>query len=238
MPSYRLKSRNRPVPGGYGAYDSATNFKAGQHEDFETQCRGWQNARLANPGLTKRYRKSSDMDAIRAEVDEQWATFCRDHGYADFYVTLNRAGGGAEAAAAPFPRPTRPTRLSASAKLAALAVGGVVNIEWLASGAEAVPPEQANERARVCAGCGLNGKGGFESYFTNKAAAAIQKVVESKNRMKLSTPSDDMLGVCKACLCPLTLKVHVPLSKFIDKMTSDSKAALAEGCWIRAESAT
>ena len=48
----------------------------------------------------------------------------------------------------------------------------------------------------------------------------------------LTTPHDSKLGVCKACDCPMRLKVFVPLDKIVGHMLPEAKAALDPTCWI------
>jgi hypothetical protein len=66
---------------------------------------------------------------------------------------------------------------------------------------------------------------------------AIRAALRHKSEFKLSTPFDDQLGVCEACLCPMALKVHVPFEKFFPHMTAEAKDALDNACWIRKEAA-
>jgi hypothetical protein len=72
----------------------------------------------------------------------------------------------------------------------------------------------------------------LQLWFVKKAADLIQKEIEQIHDMKLSTPYDNRLGVCAACLCPMEKKVHAPL-EIIEKHTLPAvKADLDPRCWI------
>jgi hypothetical protein len=64
---------------------------------------------------------------------------------------------------------------------------------------------------------------------------AIKTELERRKGMNLATSSDDKLGVCKGCSCPMKLKVHVPFGQFWPDMLEESKAALWGKCWILEE---
>ena len=226
----KLKTRNRPVPGGCAFFDSATNFKAGQFDDFETQCRGVQSARLGNPGLTKRYRKSTDMESIRDEVDIFWATYAKDHGYSDFYLQVEAPSGGAPEQA-PFTNPNRSVR----SRVAAAAAGVRTIYEWIRSKEEAVPAELANARAARCVACPLNEQGNLADYFQTAAAAAIKSELEQRKEWDLTTPDDAKLGVCQGCFCVNSLSVHSPIEIKLKHLPKDAFDALHPDCWVRSE---
>lgn len=111
-------------------------------------------------------------------------------------------------------------------------------VEWLASGAEAVPQEQATGRGQVCAGCSLNEPGDLSNFFTRAASEAIRKALNTRREWKLETALDKKLGVCGACLCPLKLKVHLPIDRILAKILPESLdyiRANAPGCWLLKE---
>lgn len=108
-------------------------------------------------------------------------------------------------------------------------------VDWIASGAEAVPGEKSAERALVCSSCPKNGQGDLLSYFTRPAAEAIRRTVQRKLEMQLTTPSDDTLGICTVCDCPLKLKVHLPIENIGKKLAAVTRSELPEWCWIRKE---
>lgn len=226
MPTYHIKDRNRPIPNGHGVYDPGTGYRARPFASFEEQVNGVLQARIGNPGMTQRYRLSID----RADVENFVSTFLGkvafDNGWTDYYVT---ADGGSGGAAPPFSR-SLGERLVGAAKAAGLSV------EWIASGAEAVPIELANKRAETCSKCPLNENGDWLSTFTVPVAGAIRRALEARNGMKLETKFDDKIGVCTACDCVCRLKVHMGIQKIVSKMPADVKGALHPDCWILGES--
>lgn len=236
----RLKNRNMSVPNGMQFYDAVLKWRPRANSSFQGICEGLRIARLANPGLTKARNLSTDPKQIESEVDFYIATACKAMGYTDFYL---EGDGGSPV---PFPqgrnRPPVTSRQQAQqsspgSNLAQLAAGKDAVIDWLKSGAEAVPQEQANKRAEVCSKCPLNGTGGWERWFTDPVSRAIRATLLKKDGMKLTTPYDGELGICEACSCPMPLKVWLPLNNFLPHMGEESKAALDKGCWIKSEAA-
>ena len=111
--------------------------------------------------------------------------------------------------------------------------------DWFDSNEPAVPKEQAESRASVCAVCPKNGQGDFSRWFTKPAAEIISRQLSKLNERKLSTSQDAKLNVCEACLCPLKLKVHTPM-KFIKPHISEAVMVdlkAAPDCWIVKEMA-
>jgi hypothetical protein len=225
---YRLKDRNRPLPNGVSVFDAGTGYRAPQHASFTAQAAGVLQARMGNPDLCQRYGLRTDLVSCEQFVEEYLGRVAFDNGWQDFYTTDRE--GGAGSGAVPFP-----VQGSAGGRARALVAGARVLIDWIAGGAEAVPVEQANRRASVCAACPLNSKEELTAWFTRPVSAAIQSALEERKGMSLSTPFDDKLGVCAACLCPMGLKVHVELEKFLPKMSQETKARLDPACWILAE---
>jgi hypothetical protein len=110
-----------------------------------------------------------------------------------------------------------------------------VLVEWLASGAEAVPQEKANARAAVCAKCPMNEKGDLLRFFTKPVSEAIRHALSLRSEWKLETPDDFRLGVCTACDCPMRLKVHIPIERIREKLKPEIKSRLHPDCWIPKE---
>ena len=108
-------------------------------------------------------------------------------------------------------------------------------VEWLKDGAEAVPQDLSIARANVCAHCPHNQSGDLTSFFTVPVSNAIRKALADKDGMNLATPIDDQLHVCGICLCPMKLKVHVPLKTILDRLPTEVFTELPEYCWMRTE---
>lgn len=225
--TYRLKDRNRPIPNGISAIDASVNYRAPQFASFDVQWRGVQQARLGNPGLTKRYKLPTDDQSCMDFVDSYLGQKAHELGYTDYYTTSQ---GGANAGMLP------PSRKSASAgRLASVAAGVKTIYEWITSKEEAVAGELANKRAEVCSKCPLNQKGGLADFFEIKAAAAITSALETKRGWNLSTKFDDKLGVCQGCFCVNALSVWCPLAIKKKHLSKEAFDALVPECWVKTE---
>lgn len=225
----RLKSRQRPIPGGLRFRIAELRWTPPPYASFDTIVNGVIAARLGNPSLAKRHNWATDRATVEAEVDNFNALFCVKMNWID-YVDGYEGGGGAPSA--PFPHSPKPGLMK---RLAHVASGAAVVVEFIAKD-EAVAPELANARAAVCAACPLNEKGDWLSTFTVPVSNAIRQRLNERKSMKLSTPLDDQLGVCGACSCPLPLKIHFPIARIVSRLPAESKAALDKGCWITSES--
>lgn len=117
-------------------------------------------------------------------------------------------------------------------KLRQLHAGTVLLAEWLGEGCPTVPADESACRAATCAVCPQNGLGDLTRWFTVFASEGIRQGIETAQKQGLKTPSDDKLGICEACLCPLKLKVHVPLANIKKHQTPKAQAALDLRCWI------
>jgi len=172
--------------------------------------------RKANP----RFNLATDQKTVEDQLDETNALRMLSIPGADIYVQTDPAM---------LPK-TMPRPLN---QLQNVAVGASTIVEWIASGAEAVPQELANKRAEICTTCPMNDTGDWTRLFTVHAQNAIMFALNQRRDWKLSTPFDDRLHVCSACSCPLKLKVHMPLERILAKLPKQSFGSLAEFCWIR-----
>lgn len=241
--SLRLKNRQRQIPGGFNYFDPATRYTAPRFASFNVIVDGLTAARRSNPDVTKRAGLSDDPLAIANEVDAYNAMLCYQHRYMD-YIEGQPEGVGAQAAQAPFQRIVQnnphfhgvvPRPATRPAPFTRVVAGASVISRWLKSGADAVPASQSESRARTCAGCPLNEKGDWTTWFSLPAANAIRSFLTLRKEWNLATSFDDQLNMCGACGCVLTLKVHMPLKDFIDDMKPEDKDALWDQCWIRSE---
>lgn len=224
-----LKNPNGQIPGGFQFYVSATGWKPAPFSSLDSIAQQLIAHRRGRPDLVARFGWSLDLNTVRQEVEAYNVAVCVRNGWTDYYV------GGVEATV-PF-RPPSPPAATPVQKLRNVAAGSSTLVSWLQDGAPTVSQELANPRAANCATCPMNGKGGWEAYFTVPVANAIRREVERKKEMKLETPSDENLGVCEACSCPTTLKVWLRIEDILKKMPPAQCDALAPGCWIRAEKA-
>ena len=117
-------------------------------------------------------------------------------------------------------------------KLRALSAGTALLLEWEGENFPTVPPTESATRAAICADCPKNGLGDLTRWFTVFASESIRKRIEGAQKLGLNTPADDKLGICDACLCPLKLKVHVPLENIKRHTTAKARADFDPRCWI------
>lgn len=231
----RLKDRNKQVPGGANFFDPVTRYTPPRYASFQTIVNGVLAARRGNPAMAAQYGLSTDENAVADEVDAYNAQMCYDHRWMDYIV--GEPEKRRPVAARPFqPSQGNLSRPSLAQSARSVAAGAEIIVDWLKSGAEAVPKAQADQRAATCAACPMNEKiGTLTELFTMAASEAIRGALKLRNDWNLCTPSDEQLGVCAACWCPLKLKVHVPLKTFLPKMPEEDKQQLWEKCWIKQE---
>jgi hypothetical protein len=218
----RMKSRDRFPPGGWKWFQPENKFSVPANASFEAAVSAILANRQANPYLVQTHGWSTDPEAVRAQLDDYNARICEQMGWHDYIF------GGPSPAVSPktMPPPSSPD------KARSVVAGGEALVEWIASGAQAVPNDVANRRASICSDCPQNGKGDFSRYFTIPVSEAIRKELSRRSEWELSTSFDDKLNVCEACLCPLKLKVHVPLANILPHMDAATRSRLDPRCWI------
>lgn len=224
-----LKNPQLQIPGGFQFLQPETGWKPAPFSSLDSIVQQLITHRQGQLYLVHKNGWPMDPATVLQEVKAYNVAVCVQQGWNDYLL------GGSEAIV-PFPT-TQPGLLQRARRVAA---GASTVVSWRADGAPTVPQELANRRAAICTGgddpekkCKMNGSGGLEAYFTVPVANAVRAEVEHKKKMKLETPSDEHLGVCTACDCPLTLKVWLPLDRILSKMAPDQQAALAPQCWIR-----
>lgn len=178
--------------------------------------------RLANGGITAKHKLSIDPAVVGNELE----TF-----------NAMRLGIPLDSPKMLPPRPTLPqTVVAAVAAVRKMADGVALLMDWLPTG-KTVAPDLAGRRANICAnyngtGCPMNSTKELTAYFTQPISEKLRKMVEAKQDLKLETSFDDKLGVCSVCLCPMKLKVHVPLSDILAKTRPETMSELPAHCWI------
>lgn len=94
----------------------------------------------------------------------------------------------------------------------------------------------SEKRASVCVTCPENDlKKGLANWFTSELAGQLLSVYEIMKGKNLVTSSDDKIGVCAKCLCPLRSKVWVVHSTIIKHMKKETVDSLPAHCWIKLE---
>lgn len=226
------------LPNGYKYTQPETNWQPERYSSFSSVVDQLISHRLGNPYLIEKNGWSVDRPTVEMEVDNFNTRFCVAMG-GDW---LNYVTEGGAITQPPF---RQGQQLSPLGKLQSVAAGAKVLVKWISHGSEAVPAAQATERAGVCAGtnpdgsnkCPMNTEGDWTSFFTAPVAKAIHEELEKRKAMQLATRFDARLGVCDACLCPMRLKVHVPLSLILGELSPSAKSMLHPNCWILKEEA-
>ena len=226
----RLKNRQMQIPGGLRFYQPQTNFTI---KGGVMSFNGIVDNVIANRRANPQHKLATDKAAVEDEVDEFNAAICERMGWTNFIMIPSQAP--------PAPKfkalsPLDQKQLSAVGGKIKKVWQGVRSLdEWIQSQLPAVDAALAQHRAEVCVACPMNGQGGLEEWFTKPASEAIKKQFAKLSQRQLSTPLDDKLNVCTACLCPLKLLVHTPIEFKLSHMGEDTRQSLHPGCWVLAE---
>lgn len=218
----RLKNRQLSIPNGYRYYWPLTGFKArvgsfdSVTQQFQAHLRG--NVSQANKaGIDPdNYEQVADL------VDAFNAAYCRRMLYFAFITGVEEG----QSSSVPFRQAPLQRRVEN------VAAGGDTLIDWIRSGAEAVPKTEATRRGAICSKCESNKKGDWLRFFTVPVSRAIQFALNRRDKMKLETEHDSKLGVCELCDCPLQLKIHLPMQRIVDGIDPDVRKKLPGNCWI------
>lgn len=217
----RPEMRSKWPPGGWQYYQPQTGWEAPEPlaNTFQQQVQNIIKHRKANP----RFGLSLDEIAVADELDDYTCARLRHH--IKFCEVQKKS-------ISPV------SQLSSLLRKSVELVAGVEPSaleDWLGADKKPVPEQQAHRRAAVCAVCPQNVTKGWRDWLTAPVAFGIHKYIEAKNNLKLTTPSDDMLGVCKVCRCHLPLKVHVPLKYIVENTDEETFAELDSKCWVLSE---
>lgn len=128
----------------------------------------------------------------------------------------------------------RPSRGPLSVAKAA-AAGGRILVDWLGEGAVPVNIALAQARANVCLSCPENKEGHRWLKLTSDTVRAIAEQLQAKEAMKLRVIDEERLYSCGICLCPLSLKIHVPLDTILKHTDDETLNRFPAACWIPTE---
>lgn len=181
--------------------------------------------RLSNPAIVAKYSLSTDPGTVSLEL-----------------IKFQQIRGALPPDTIPklTPPPVNPPRLvgavqDAVAAVKKLAAGGSALYEWEELGYPHVEPSVAASRAATCAICPKNQQGrSLTEYFTVPVAELYNKRFQKLQEMKLSTPDDDKLAVCQACLCPMRTKIWFPNDLLKKRLLPEQKPLLNQinpRCW-------
>jgi hypothetical protein len=232
----RLKNRIKSIPGGFRFVQPETNWHSqkalGRNPSWEVLIGAVIAMRNANPHQREKHSWRTDVEGVADEVDEFNAKICLDNGWKQFVA-------GADRRPIPIPPPTPYAQTSNAvvSSIRKLWTGLKTTSDWLESGEAPVAIELAEKRAATCVACPLNAQGNFSDWFTKPAANAIARQIAKLSERSIKTSQDDKLQVCKACLCPLRLKVHAPIAYIQAHISDEVLSALKAGkdCWILSE---
>lgn len=217
----RLKSRNHCPVGGFIVDVPEI---ANQHIirwDFKTAGDALWDLLRANPGITRRF---PHLPQNRAACDDYI-----DTRNAQRMMTIPNAQSYVTNDAPPKPAPLLQRAIAGGQHVAE----GAANLVGLfGPNGRPVAPDLAIRRAAICSDCPNNEPGPLEKWFTGPACMMIRKWIGLKNDLDLKTPHDVRLHTCKACDCPMALKVWVSLKYINETLKPDQRARLDARCWI------
>lgn len=234
---HKLVNRSMQIPNGYTYLQPETKWRPTRYSSFTFLVAQVINHRLGNTVLAEKYPTS--LEEVSEEIDVYNAEICARNGWTKYIRWEENWTPPPKLAAMMEADKEKQSALGSPSGVFRAAIRsytGVVTLaDWLGSDGKAVPPEQSEARALVCATCPQNQSGDLTSFFTKPVADLLRRQIEQRTSMKLATPEDDRLGVCAACGCPLKLKVHVPLKFIKQHMREPEKHSLDKRCWILSE---
>lgn len=230
-----LRSRNVFPIGGWKFFQPETNWSSNPHVGFDAVVNDIIAHRRANP----RFNLSTDRTTVENELEAYTEARMRSTKGGEAYL-IEGAPPGHQS----FPMPPRQRRIVGEIAGSAVATGAKVKAgigtlaEWIGQGLNPAPIELATERAKVCSSCPLNQPATGLSVLTGLAAKTVSLLMDAKSDLKLSTPHDDKLETCTACLCDLKLKIWSPIDIVWKHTTPEVFEKLDSACWVRSEPRT
>jgi hypothetical protein len=215
-------SRSQFPPGGWEFYHPQTAWEAPtpKASTFDQTVNLIIKHRLANPGAVSKHNLATDPVLVGNELEN----------YTRLRLGMQPMGAGSPPKTIP-PRSLPQGVREAVAASSRMVEGVALLIDWLPGG-QTVAPELSAKRAAVCAECPKNSEKEFGSWFTKPVSERLRRMVEARADLKLATPHDEKLGVCGVCLCPMKLKVHVPMDYILGHTKPQTLAELPPHCWI------
>lgn len=227
----RLKNRWQSPIAGFQFVDAAISAEPLVDWGFDALVALIIQRRQANP----RFGLTLNVAAVQAEVDLQNALRMQSIRGGENFIVQEDGLPAPPGGSGSFTDPHNPRRSVVGDKVKAIAAGASLLLDWLGAGGETVPQTLAESRAQVCASCPQNQPGDWTRLFTEPAANKIKQQLSLRAEMELKTTVDDQLRVCKACLCPLPLKVLTPLKHILEHTSDAVKTKLDPQCWVLSE---
>ena len=220
-----LKNRQQGIPGGFDWNEPKTGWTY-RSDVFTTTRDAIIAHRISNP----QHKLRTDPEHVEYEMEQRYEAKLRAMQGGEQWLILAPADSPP-----PVFRNPQSRGGAAGAKISNAKAGINAISSWLGSGLKPVAKELASARAAVCSNCPLNVDGNFWTRMAGEAGAAVKLLVEAKNEMKLTTPSDDKLLSCDACSCWLQTKVWVPIGHVASNTSVKVLAAMPEFCWVKKE---
>lgn len=230
-----LRNRNQFPIGGYQFFQSQTNWRSDPHVGFDAVVAQIIAHRRANP----RFNLTTDRTAVENELEAYTEARMRSIKGGEAYLIE-----GAPPLDPSFPMPPRQRRIVGAApsvgggEVSKVKAGIGTLVEWFGDGLNPAPVDLATKRASICASCTLNKPATGLSVLTGLAAKTVSLLMDAKSDLKLSTPHDDKLETCTACLCDLKLKIWSPIDIVWKHTTPEVFEKLDSACWVRSEPRT
>lgn len=234
----RLADRKKLPPGGLRFYQPETNWFPTPHASFDETVAQIMEHRQRNRHLAERYSWPLDQANVALELDSFNTKVCVEMGWKDWITSGNPPELPKEIHPGVFSAGEVAGYLSPVKKLAA---GAALLMDWEESGQPPVSAQLSEARAATCVlrpngqPCPKNSSESVSAWFTVPVANAIKSRMQRLHELKLTTPYDEKLNVCAACLCPLKLKVHTPLDLIRKRLKPEVLAELDSECWILKE---
>lgn len=216
-------------PGGWQFYQAETDWHAPDplQNTFEQQVNNIIKMRAANP----RFNLPNEYMAVAMELADY--TEKRIESHPKYCVAVPEVVKKTISHVPGWPR--------AGVDAAEARVDPAALIEWIGEGGQPVSPVLAEQRAETCAGCPENSDSptcrpdrrlAWYEWMTEPIAASLGIYLGLKNKMKLATQQDKVLGKCLACRCELKLKVWTPLRHILANADEAGLGRLDLRCWV------
>ena len=222
----RLRSRLEQPPYGFKFHQAETGFDTNPWIGFDGAVDEIITNRKGNP----RFNLPTDRASVESELEDYTVRRIMDMpGASGFLLDAPNVSPPSF----PMPRQRQDAAAAGGAKRAV--AGAALLIDWLGDGLKPVTAPHAAQRALVCVECPLNRDPNLAQSAMGAVARGFHLLMEAKNAMSLSTPSDSKLKTCQACDCDLKLKVHAEMAHIKKHTKQETYDRLATPCWIRNE---
>ena len=215
-------SRTQFPPGGWQFHQPQTGWSAPlpKASTFDQTVRQIISHRMNNPAVCIKHKLSRDPVVVGNELEK---------------FTRLRCG-------IPLPTPPPPSMMlpampnspvDSIENIKRMAFGSAVLMDWAESAEPAVDQAEASRRAEICARCPLNDIGRYEEWLTMPFTQMLKRRITRVEAMKLHTPADSKLGLCKEIFAPCSLLAHEPAGFVTKKMDKNPSVNVDGSCWLR-----